>query len=118
MSRYSERTWNPNLPEVPVDSQGNWLSYPSYGHQQWETVFQPFYATMKIDGMRTGRSSKVVILVDVDTKKTYPMFIADLVKIIQQGAVDIISKDGEGYLTAHWTASKRGANYGIKAVVI
>lgn len=118
MSRYSQKTWNPHLPEVPVDNDGNWIPYPAYGQQKWETVHQPFPATMKIDRLHTGRSSRVVILVDVATNKNYPMFVADLVKIIQQGVVEIRSENGEGYLTAYWTASKRGANYGIKAVQI
>jgi hypothetical protein len=110
--------WNPNLPMMPVDKDGNWLDYP-HGYPRvdhWEPVHQPFWAVMRIDGMRTGRSSKKVILEDIKTKRRYPMFVADLVKSIQNGLVDVKSADGDGYLTALWTGSKRGANYGIKAV--
>jgi hypothetical protein len=60
--------------------------------------------------MRTGRSSKVIILVD-DMGKRYPMFVADLVKGIQEGTLEIAA----GQITATWTASKRGANYGIRS---
>lgn len=110
------RTWNPNLPEVPVDENGNWMAYPSYSHSRWETIYLPFAATLRIKGMETGRSAKRVVLENIVSGTTYPMFIADLVKIIQEGAVEIKSVNGEGYLTALWTGSKRGANYGIKAV--
>ncbi len=109
------QAWDPKNPVVPVDAQGNWMSYPSHGDQKWHAV-TPFTAEMKIDSLQTGRSSKVVILKDERNGARYPMFIADLVKIIQEGKVDILSSNGEGYLTATWTASKRGANYGIKAV--
>lgn len=113
-----DKVWNPKLPEMPVDADGNWLSYPgTWNHDTWEVIHQPFWAVMRIDGMRTGRSSKVVILEDIETKKSYPMFVADLVKGIREGALSVMSGDGEGYLSANWTGSKRGANYGIKAVV-
>jgi hypothetical protein len=111
----SDKVWNPKLPEMPVDDFGHWINYPTYGCK-WEVVHQPFWAVMKIDGMRTGRSSKIVILEDINTNKTYPMFVADLVKGIREGALDVKSLAGEGYLTANWTGSKRGANYGIRAV--
>lgn len=110
-----EPQWNPKKPKVPIDKDGNWLSYPGFDQESWEDV-TPFWAVMRIDHMRTGRSSKVVILQDIETKKVYPMFVADLVKGIREGTMDVKGGDGEGYLAALWTASKRGANYGIKAV--
>lgn len=110
------KTWNPHIPEVPVDDNGNWLSYPSYLHKGWETVPQPFYAEFEIDGMHVGRSAKNVILKDVNTGKTYPMFIADLVKGIQNGDFTIEQHAGTGRISGWWTGSKRGANYGIKAI--
>jgi len=103
-------SWNPKAPEVPVDIDGNWLSYPDYNHKGWLTV-TPFHATLTVDSMRTGRSSKVIILTD-DNDRRYPMFVADLVKGIQDGTLDVAA----GALTATWTASKRGANYGIRSI--
>jgi hypothetical protein len=111
-----DKVWNPNLPEMPVDKDGNWLSYPDYGQVGWEAVHQPFFATLKIEGMESGRSAKRVILRDINTEKKYPMFVADLIKCIQSGAVSVLGDGENGYLTANWTGSKRGANYGIKAV--
>jgi len=112
VSRYSNtRPWNPKRPEVPVKEDGSWLSYPGWNQAGWEEV-QPFVATLSVDHMETGRSSKIVVLKDELTNKTYPMFVADLVKGIQNGSLHV----AEGKLTATWTGSKRGANYGIKAV--
>lgn len=120
----SDPVWNPRLPQMPVDKDGNWMNYPAYGNQQWETVHQPFWADFEIDGMQTGRSSKIVILKDIHTGKKYPMFVADLVKGIQQGDFTVQqatrTADGSraGMISGYWTGSKRGANYGIKAVRI
>lgn len=101
-----------------MDSKGNWMDYPGYGTHRWLKIDQPFYATMAIDGMRTGRSSKKVILID-DKGILYPMFVADLVKGIKNGSLEVsTSTDPEvgGMLTAWWTGSKMGANYGIRSV--
>ena len=108
------RTWNPHLPEVPVDEKGNWLAYPTYEHKGWETIYQPFPATLEIVRMETGRSAKRIILRDVERNKTYPMFVADLLTSIQHGRIVVAG----GRLTGYWTASKKGANYGIKAVPV
>jgi hypothetical protein len=120
MSRYANQpVWNPKIPEVPVDKDGNWLNFPStWNGGGWEKVLQPFYAVMEIDGMRTGRSSKIVILKDVETGKTYPMFVSDLVDGIAKGNFEIrpATPTEGGRIVAYWTGSKRGANYGIKAV--
>lgn len=110
------RDWNPHLPEMPVDEKGNWMDYP-YGWPKlarWETVHQPFYAEFTINGMRTGRSSKKVILEDTRTGKFYPMFVGDMVKGIQEGNFLVAG----GIIKGYWTGSKRGANYGIKAVKV
>ena len=112
------RTWNPKLPEVPVDNDGNWLHYPTYEHTGWETIHQPFFDRMIMGGMVTGRSAKYLILKSTTTGKDYPMFISDLLAGIQKGLLSVESVEGEGYVSAHWTGSKRGANYGIKAVSV
>lgn len=110
--------WNAKLPQMPVDANGNWISYPGYNKAGWEAVHQPFYAIMEVDHMETGRSSKIVVLKDTKTGKTYPMFIGDLVKGLKNGDFDVQggSENSPGLITAWWTGSKRGANYGIKAV--
>lgn len=115
--RPSDPEWNPHQPQVPVDENGNWLSYPDYFCKGWTRVY-PFHAVMVIDGMRTGRSSKVVVLKDTATDKRYPMFVADLVKGVQQGTLGVSFDEGEGVgkISAWWTASKKGANYGIKSI--
>lgn len=114
----SEPKWNPNKPTMPVDQNGNWINYPGYGQHGWETVEYPFYAEFVIDGMQTGRSSKIVILKDISSGKTYPMFVADLVKGVQRGDFTLEQRKDGGRLIGYWTGSKRGANYGIKAVTI
>lgn len=106
-------TWNPRRPMVPVDKDGNWLAYPDFRTASWEAV-RPFFAQLTIDGMETGRSAKRVIFKDANGKK-YPMFVADLVKGIQKGTFAITPTDGGGVVSAWWTATKRGANYGIQA---
>lgn len=105
------KTWNPQLPEVPVDKDGNWISYPDHRFKGWALVGQPWHDEFVIDHMETGRSSKIVVLRSTFTNRLYPMFIADLVKFVQ--SAECIEG---GVLKGLWTASKRGANYGIKAV--
>lgn len=111
--------WNAKKPVVPVDRDGNWLHYPNHWQMREGGGCQPvepFWATMRLAGMNSGRSAKYLTLENVETKVQYPMFISDLVKAIQNGAVEVKGSDGEGYLSGNWTGSKRGANYGIKAV--
>lgn len=112
----SNPEWNPHRPQMPVDKDGNWISYPGYGHLGWQEIIEPFYAEFVIDGMRTGRSSKVVILKDVKSGFSAPMFVADLVKGIQNGEFTVEQRADGGRIIGWWTGSKRGANYGIKAV--
>ena len=94
------------------------MSYPGYEQAGWEAVFQPFYAEFVIDGMQTGRSSKLVILKDIGSGKKYPMFVSDLVKGVQNGDFTLEQRKDGGRLIGWWTGSKRGANYGIKAVQV
>lgn len=108
-------TWNPKEPTVPVDNNGNWLSYPDYRHKGWELV-HPFYAELEILSMYHGRSAKGLNLRDVNTGKEYPMFIGDLVDALKNGTFSVEQTEEGGRLKGWWTASKRGANYGLKAV--
>ena len=93
--------------EAPFDRNGNMQSYPApNGYPAWRTTMvetPPFEATMVVVGMETGRSAKRLILRDVNTGKTYPMFVADIVKWLEDMP-----------LTATWEPCKRGQNYGIR----
>ena len=102
-------TWNPQAPEVPVDKNGNWMQYP--GYDATYVPVDPFYSAMYVDGMYSGRSAKGVILKD-ETGKKYPMFIADLVKALQNPDMFM----SMGTMRGYWAATKRGANYGVKFV--
>lgn len=106
----SDPVWDANNPQVPVDKNGNWLSYPGWGQDGWQPV-EPWFDVLEVDGMETGRSSKLVILKDAEGHR-YPMFVADLVRGIQEKSLRV----HDGKVSAIWTASKRGKNYGIKAV--
>ena len=105
-------SWNAKHPEVPVDENGNWMHYPEgwRANIQWLPV-REFAAVLTIESMYTGRSAKYLKVKNKATGITYPMFVSDLVKFIQDGGTVY-----NGELHGKWTASKRGANYGIKAV--
>lgn len=114
---YNTPTWNPHLPEMPVDKDGNVLHYPDNWEMRqtgagWEVWHQPFYAHMTLDGTISGRSAKYYILKDDKTGKHYPMFVSDLFKMINERTVTIEA----GILHGWWTGSKKGSNYGIKTV--
>src|SRR5262245_22339486 len=87
--------------EAPFDKDGNMVSWPgdmtgweNYIHADGEKRYrairaelapvEPFYAEMRVVGMETGRSAKRLVLEDVNTGKTYPLFVADIVKLLQQ----------------------------------
>lgn len=108
----NEPAWNAKAPQMPVDSNGNFIHYPSWNVASWETLHVPFWAVCEIDGMFSGRSAKYLILKDVGTGRTWPMFISDLVNSIQNNVVEV--KDAK--LKAYWFGSKKGANYGMKPV--
>jgi hypothetical protein len=100
------------ITEAPFDETGNMVSWPgpSY-HNRYSAVqmreVPPFKATMKVVGMETGRSAKRVILEDQETGIRYPMFVADMVKLLEETPV-----------TATWGPAKRGQNYGLKHVKV
>src|SRR6185503_11626899 len=98
---------------APFDEDGNMISYPMKRyewvdgkyvnvHPCMQTV-EPFPADMKVVGMEVGRSAKRLVLQDINTGKTYPLFVADIVKLLE-GAT----------LSGTWEACKRGQNYGIR----
>jgi 5-methylthioribose kinase len=105
---------------APFDEDGNMVSWPqdhlepyedSEGRRRYRcipaelTPVEPFHAEMAVVGMETGRSAKRIVLKDINTGKTYPLFVADIVKLLQ-GTL----------LTGTWEACKRGKNYGVRKV--
>lgn len=108
------------ITQVPVDDNGNWLSYDGgyFSHAQGKYVHGnytteiTFEAVMKISGMYTGYSAKGLEVTDLNTGKTYHMFVSDFVKTIGHATI----RNGV-YDSMLWTASKRGSNYGIKPVI-
>lgn len=105
----SVKFWDPKKPEAPFDGDGNMLHYPDNFYMNrdggWRQV-QPFEATLTIVGLNRGRSAAYLTVVD-EAGHNYPLFITDLVDIIQNR--DIIG----GRLTGRWAVRKRGQNFGI-----
>jgi len=99
--------WNPNEPQVPFDVHGNMQHYGGYATHF--KVMYPFTASLKMEKMSRGRSAAFFYVIDEQTGKSYPMFMADLFYIIEnhsivQGVTPVLE----------WVPSKRGQNYGIK----
>jgi hypothetical protein len=84
----------------------NYSSYPLFGTKMHPIV--PFTAEMKLIDYTKGRSAVNFIFKDLETGRTYPMFLTDFYKI----ARDDILKNGI-LSKRQWTIVKRGANYGI-----
>lgn len=105
---------------APFDGDGNMVSYPNPTWERYTdadgrprtrrvpaelTPVEPFHADMRVIGMETGRSAKRIVLQDSVTGKRYPLFVADIVKLLQDTT-----------LSGTWEACKRGQNYGIRRV--
>jgi len=72
----------------------------------WKDLFE-FEGRLKLEGMTRGRSAARFIWSDEKDCK-YEMFMADMVKLIQSGAVI-----EDGCCFTKWTFTKRGANFGV-----
>lgn len=94
--------------KMPFDLDGNLREYAGYGETEWRDNV-PFEADMEIVGYERGRSAVRVIFRDEGLRK-YPMFISDLVTLIQTS--DII----DGKVSGTWVGTKKGQNYGVKKV--
>jgi hypothetical protein len=70
----------------------------------------PFHATLRIDRVMSGMSAKYVTWTpaDEDDRREFPMFITDLVDLIQHA-----KRIENGLVCARWRVRKRGQNYGI-----
>lgn len=106
--------------DAPFDENGNMLSYPAPSWHYYSdesgrrlsrrvpaqlTDVEPFQADMEVIGMETGRSAKRIVLRDTKTGKTYPLFVADIVKLLKGTT-----------LSGTWEACKRGQNYGVRRI--
>ncbi|QOH59917.1 hypothetical protein [Rhodococcus rhodochrous] len=72
---------------------------------------EPFQAQLRIIGTERGQSAARFVAENVDTGVRYPIFITDILAIIQ----------GPGFLAggridATWQARKRGQNFGLGLV--
>lgn len=71
----------------------------------------PFRARLRITGLERGRSAARFTAENVDTGVTYPIFMTDLLHIIQNHGIL-----AGGVVIGTWQAGKRGANYGLRLV--
>ncbi len=105
-----------SVTQVPYAADGSLLHYVRMSAAFSETVDWrpnlPFQACLQIGGMYSGRSAKYLILQPVnspDDRRTYPMFVSDLLEMIQGYGID-----AGGIVCARWMVAKRGENYGLR----
>ncbi len=98
--------------EAPFDQDGNMIPYPEQWRRPTMRAVEPFAAEMRVVGYERGRSAARFELQDVETGVTYPLFLSDLLPILQGPT----QADPELRIRGTWEVSKRGANYGIKRV--
>lgn len=97
-----------SLAQAPYDSNGSLLHWVGPSHNTWHPN-EPFHASLKVVGMRSGYSAKYLILQSPNNdRRTYPMFVADLVDVV--ASVPLIR---DGIISARWIVRKRGQNYGL-----
>lgn len=101
------------LTEVPYDPRtGNMETYPRSA-TSWQPGSEwrpnaPFEAALRVVGTERGQSAARFILEDTTTGVRYPLFMTELLAIIQNATID------HGVITGRWIGCKRGANYGIR----
>lgn len=89
-------------------------------HFNWKIVHNtpewrpnlPFSAAFQVDSLRSGRSAKYVILRPISDpldKRTFPMFVADLIEVAQVQGIAV-----GGLMNGRWMVAKRGQNYGLR----
>ncbi|MFE2994178.1 hypothetical protein ACFXG4_04090 [Nocardia sp. NPDC059246] len=69
---------------------------------------EPFEASLRIVGTVRGQSAARYIAEDIETGCQYPMFMTEMLAIIQLATID------RGVIAGTWIGCKRGANYGIR----
>lgn len=102
--------------QVPFDEHGNLQSYPQrmiingrVVESFWRDNYE-FDDKLRIANISRGQSSAKFILKSDTDGREYPMFMKDMLELIQT------SKISNGIVIAKWTFVKRGQNYGIKVV--
>jgi hypothetical protein len=106
---------------APFDQKGNLIPYLSKseiadGYTGWGSYRReiemrenkPFWAEMTLVGYSRGRSAATFEWKDAHGHE-YPMFMTDIVDLLQSGAVI-----QGGAANLHWMVAKRGSNYGIR----
>lgn len=75
----------------------------------WVEAETLFHGTFTLDeGIHSGRSAKYVSWTD-DQGRNFPMFVAELVKLVRLGVVE-----PGGVCTGTFKVVKRGQNYGVE----
>ncbi|WP_179377834.1 hypothetical protein [Rhodococcus sp. ACS1] len=97
------------LAEYPKSANGGILEY-NYNRSIPMVPNTPFEATLEVVGIERGRSAARFRLNNVDTEATYPMFMTDMLHMVQTATIDA------GRIRGTWMAQKRGTNYGVKLV--
>ncbi len=96
------------LVEVPYNSHtGHMMVYPGGYALEWRPN-EPFEAALSIVGTERGCSAARFIAEDTVTGVRYPLFMTELLAIIQNATID------HGVVFGTWIGCKRGANYGIR----
>jgi hypothetical protein len=115
IARNSRNWWDegmakPRLPETaPYDRETG--SLRPYAYRPLDLVPNTrFPATIRFDAIERGQSAARFIATNVDTDATYPLFMTDVLHILQSATVV------GGKVTGVWQAGKRGANYGLRLV--
>lgn len=95
------------LAQVPYNTvTGNMETFPTR-QTDWRPN-DPFTASLRIVGTERGRSAARFVAEDTETGCRYPMFMTEMLAIIQTATID------RGVITGTWIGCKRGANYGIR----
>ncbi len=107
------------LAKAPFNASGNLMHY-ALPDNRTSSVFgldrphewrdnKPFMSTMKLEGLRRGRSAAYFMWEDLGGAQ-YPMFMKEMTDLLQTRIVRY------GCVYGQWIVVKRGTNYGIRMV--
>lgn len=127
MARTTDGTKTDGHWDLPLDRKGNVTSWPeshsvltgemktytahdgtTYERPEWKQVEAPFIAfppkrmRIRVIDMERGRSAARFTVQDIDTGTTYPLFMVDILKLLESVEFE-----------TEWHSAKRGQNYGI-----
>ncbi|MFE5290421.1 hypothetical protein ACFRAQ_36205 [Nocardia sp. NPDC056611] len=95
------------LSEIPFNTvTGHMEAFPS-PQSEWRAN-ESFDASLRIVGTVRGQSAARYVAEDIETGRQYPMFMTEMLAIIQTATID------RGVIAGTWIGCKRGANYGIR----